>query len=111
MPILKHRLSFCIGCGSTRGMKLLRLIAHAIALASFPLLAGAGVSDQSEAWVNARKNIVLEPKPGAWKAQWIDAGPEITSDSFGRVFYLRKTFVTQNPEAFRRVYVSADSKY
>ncbi len=86
---------------------LLSLVVAAVVTASLPVSA----ADDAEAWVLAPKHFVLEPKEGPWQAQWIDAGPEITADSFGRVFYLRKTFTTQNPAAFRRVYVSADSKY
>ena len=84
---------------------LLTLIVMSSAAASW------ATSDDAGAWVNVPQNLVLEAKPGTWKAQWIDAGPDITPDSFGRVFYLRKTFRTQNPSAYRRVYVSADSKY
>jgi alpha-L-rhamnosidase len=68
-------------------------------------------ADDADAWVKVQQRFVLEPKPGVWEAQWIDAGPGITADSFGRVFYLRRVFATQDPNKFRRVYVSADSKY
>jgi hypothetical protein len=71
----------------------------------------AGDDDEADTWVKVSQHVVLEPKPGVWQAQWIDAGPGITADSFGRVFYVRKVFTTQSPDAFRRVYVSADSKY
>jgi len=68
-------------------------------------------SNASDGWVDVANHVVLEPCKGSWQAQWIDAGPGISTESFGRVFFLRKTFVTQAPESFRRVYVSADSKY
>ena len=71
----------------------------------------APAADEADAWVQAARNFVLEPKEGTWQAQWIDAGPGIRVEEFGRVFYLRKSFTTQKPEAFKRVYVSADSKY
>jgi alpha-L-rhamnosidase len=71
----------------------------------------AADDDEADGWVKVSQRVILEPKPGIWQAQWIDAGPGITADSFGHVFYVRKVFTTQTPDAFRRVYVSADSKY
>lgn len=62
-------------------------------------------------WSEAAQYMVLEAKPGPWRAQWIDAGPGIAANDFGRLFFVRKKFTTQKPESFRRVFVSADSKY
>ncbi|MFH1741993.1 MAG: alpha-L-rhamnosidase C-terminal domain-containing protein [bacterium] len=62
-------------------------------------------------WPETSKFVVLETKPEVWTAHWLDAGPEIHDDAMGRVFYLRKQFTTEDPQAFKRVYVSADSKY
>jgi alpha-L-rhamnosidase len=69
------------------------------------------LSVQSASWVDPSRYLVLEPKAGAWTAQWIDAGEGIPVNDFGRVFYVRKSFDTRNPAAFSRVYVSADSRY
>jgi hypothetical protein len=71
----------------------------------------AAAAPNADLWPQAAQYLVLEAKPGAWKAQWIDAGPGIASNDFGKLFYVRKTFNTQKPDAFRRVYVSADSRY
>ncbi len=67
--------------------------------------------DPDTAWSQTGRYMVLESKPDAWTASWIDPGPELHSDAIGQVFYLRKQFVTQEPHAYRRVYVSADSQY
>lgn len=64
-----------------------------------------------EAWTEAGRYLVLEPNPVAFEASWIDPGPALHSDASAQGFYVRKTFVTQHPETFRRVYVSADSYY
>ena len=55
--------------------------------------------------------VVLEPKPDVVEAQWVAPGPELHSDAVGQAFYLRRTFSTEHPESFRRVYVSGDSQY
>lgn len=68
-------------------------------------------AQNSEPWNQAAKNIVLEKKPDAFKAEWIAPNDDISAQSIGRVFYLRKEFETQDPNAFKRVYISADSKY
>ena len=111
--------AFCLsgpGAGeNTWGMNtplrtLLRAGGLAVALA-FLGAGGARAADESDAWAGIAKRVVLEPKAGAWQAQWIDAGPGIPADSYGRVFYARKVFTARDPGSFRRVYVSADSKY
>ena len=71
----------------------------------------AVLGDDAAAWTRVGERYVLEQKDSPWKAAWIDAGPGISPESVGRVFYLRKTFATDDPSSFRRVRVSADSKY
>jgi alpha-L-rhamnosidase len=68
-------------------------------------------TDDAGAWTRIAQFLVLEPKTNAWQAQWVDAGPGIATEDFGRVFYLRKTFTAKDPQSFRRVYLSADSRY
>jgi hypothetical protein len=84
---------------------LVGLLALLFSTASLP------AADHHELWADTARHLVLEAKPGMWRAQWIDAGPGIAADEFGRVFYLRKTFVAEDPGSFRRVHVSADSRY
>lgn len=89
-----------------------RVVTNLLAALTFCSAAASVLAaDDADAWPGVAKRVVLEAKPGTWQAQWVDAGPGIATESFGRVFYLRKTFVTQNPRAFGRVYVSGDSKY
>ncbi|MGC9329940.1 MAG: hypothetical protein ACP5I1_20055, partial [Candidatus Hinthialibacter sp.] len=64
-----------------------------------------------ELWPQAETHFVMETKPDVFKAQWIGPGEELSADSISRVFYLRKEFETDNPDAFKRAYISADSKY
>ncbi len=69
------------------------------------------LGDDMMEWTHVADRYVLEKNDNPWKAKWIDAGSEISPEETGRVFYLRKTFVTDDPAAFRRAYVSADGKY
>ena len=66
----------------------------------------------ASAWTDAQHRLVLDAPPVLdWKAFWIDPGPEITVESAGRVFQLRKKFNVADVAAFQRVRVSADSRY
>ena len=71
-------------------------------------MAFVAVAHEKEGWGH---RVYLEEKPDRFEANWIDSGPELHSDSTLGVFYVRKQFTTGNPDAFRRVYVSADSQY
>ncbi len=66
---------------------------------------------RSADWTDPARYLVPEAKDGPWQAQWIDPAGGIGVSDFGRVFYLRKNFDTRNTASFRRVYVSADSRY
>ena len=77
----------------------------------FLLILGGHLLAQPGVWVDPARYLVIEARKSPWQAQWIDAGDGIAVNDFGRVFYLRKTFETRNPAAFRRVYLSADSRY
>ncbi|RJP30988.1 MAG: hypothetical protein C4527_08610 [Candidatus Omnitrophota bacterium] len=69
------------------------------------------LADESAAWTEIGKYYVFQAKEGIWESSWIGPGKGIRSDDVGKVFYVRKTFETDDPSAFKRVYVSADSKY
>lgn len=73
---------------------------------SVPLFA-----QDTDPWNQANKNIVLEKKSDAFKAQWIAPSEEISSQAIGRVFYLRKEIDASDLALFKRAYISADSKY
>jgi hypothetical protein len=62
-------------------------------------------------WSDTPRRVVLEPKDGPFEAHWISPGPELHSDAVCQGFYVRKTFNVDDPAKFRRVYVSADSRY
>ncbi len=68
-------------------------------------------SEDSDAWTEIGKYYVMEAKDGIWESSWIGPPEGIHSDDVGKVFYVRKTFETDDPSAFKRVYVSADSKF
>ena len=65
-------------------------------------------AQEKEGWGH---RILLEKKPDRFEAHWIDPGPDLHSDTTLGVFYVRKPFTTAHPEAFKRVYVSADCQY
>ena len=71
----------------------------------------AAPADEGAGWERIGLYQRFDPIGGPAKAEWIDAGPELGPDTMGRVFYVRKTFVTQNPGAFSRCYVSADCRF
>ena len=80
-------------------------------LAFVSCLAPIAHAEDSNSWVSSGQNIVIEQKPDVFKANWIAPGEELSAQSISRVFYLRKEFQVEDPAAFKRAYVSADSKY
>jgi hypothetical protein len=125
MRLLCALSSFAVACRSAAIMPLLCnvLIVHTegcimstrgVGLACGVFLAGIGGMTMGSAFgveENWSKRVVLEAKPGDFEASWIDAGPGLHSDAAGQAFYVRKTFHSDHPEQFRRVYVSGDSQY
>ncbi len=73
---------------------------------SMPLFA-----QDNDPWTQAGKNVIFEKKPDAFKAHWIAPGDDLSSQSIGRVFYLRKEFEAEDPAQYTRAFISADSKY
>ncbi len=55
--------------------------------------------------------VVLEPKDSGFSARWIDAGDAVRGDMGAQVFWVRRIFSTTETQAWKRVYVSADSQY
>ncbi len=95
--------------GSSRKTGCIHRLLAILLLIVLPGLARS--EDDSAAWSQIGRLAILEAKPGPWQAQWIDAGPGISGDAIGRVFFVRKVVHLPDPSALRRVYVSADSKY
>lgn len=83
----------------------------AVSLLSICMIPAISMADMLDLWPQAEKHFIMEKKPDVFKAQWIGPGEELSADSISRVFYLRKEFETDDPTAYKRAYISADSKY